>query len=310
MFRLIINSIKKEYISDRDRLHSISQDVISGIGAVISLLGFASAITCFIIIFARFVLSGGYEEVFDNIFSLRGNAGSFYEMPYLAILGGFNITMLLISYILFFKNENWGLRIVGFIPFLVVLGCCVAWAVMLHLYKQGQLESIDERRKLVYSLIIASFIAIVVSIIILLLREKVMSRSCLRMLVFSFGILPLLTLCFENIAFMVVVLVALFILGIFIKGNSSAGNKSSYERTKQYANNSTVKPSGITKEQQQAIYDINRRYKEESAKIVKAHGEVGAFAFSDSTNKELTDLRKRLEEEAESKGVKGKVSIY
>lgn len=68
--------------------------------------------------------------------------------------------------------------------------------------------------------------------------------------------------------------------------------------------------SGQAREQQQAISDINRRYKEGCAAIVKANNEVGAFAFSDKTNREIAELSRQLEREAEQRGVKGKVSIY
>ena len=46
------------------------------------------------------------------------------------------------------------------------------------------------------------------------------------------------------------------------------------------------------------------------AAIVKANNEVGAFAFSDKTNRKIKELRSKLEREAEQRGVKGKVSIY
>lgn len=66
----------------------------------------------------------------------------------------------------------------------------------------------------------------------------------------------------------------------------------------------------VKKQQQQAIYEINKKYKEGSAAIVKANNEVGAVMFSNKTNTELAQLRKQLEKEAELRGVKGKVSIY
>lgn len=311
MFDFIMNSIKKEFAHIRNEISTISQDLIGGIGAILSLLTFVSAMVCFVVLIVRFVSGGGYENVFSDVFSLRGNAGSFYGMPYLAILGGFNIALLLISYILFFKNEKWGLRILGLMPFVVVFGCYLAYFIMMQMYKHGKLESTDETRKIAYGLMIAGFVAVVISLVILLIREKVMSRSCLRMLILSFVILPLLTFCIENIVILGILIVGGVIIRVFfLSGNAPDGGKDYHVESRQTVTETPKQTSGLTKEQQQAIYDINRRYREGSAAIVNANGENGAFMFSDRTNQEIAKLRKELEKEAVLKGVKGKVSIY
>lgn len=102
------------------------------------------------------------------------------------------------------------------------------------------------------------------------------------------------------------------------KGKYKAGSEEKYNNRRKEKNTkserSVQQPSSISsgqaREQQQAISDINRRYKEGCAAIVKANNEVGAFAFSDKTNREIAELRRQLEREAEQRGVKGKVSIY
>jgi hypothetical protein len=311
MFDFIMVGIKKEYAHIRNEISTISQNLIGGIGAILSLLTFVSAIVCFVVLIVRFVSAGGYENVFSDVFSFRGNAGSFYGMPYLAILGGFNIALLLISYILFFKNEKWGLRILGLMPFVVVFGCYLTYFIMMQMYKLGKLESTDETRKIVYGLMTAGFVAAVISLMILLIREKVMSRSCLRMLILSFVVLPLLTFCIENIVILGILAVGCIIIRVFfLSGSVPDGGKENYAQSRQTVTEAPKQTSGLTKEQQQAIYDINRKYKDGCAAIVKANGENGAFMFSDRTNQEIAKLRKELEKEAELKGVKGKVSIY
>ena len=61
---------------------------------------------------------------------------------------------------------------------------------------------------------------------------------------------------------------------------------------------------------EQAIYDINRRYNEGCAAILKAHGEDGAWMLSDETNREIIQLRETLKKEAILKGVEEEVCIY
>ena len=310
MLHLIKNSIKKEYVHIRKGISSISGDIIGGVGAILSLFTFISAMICFAVLIVKFVSAGGYENVFSNVLSIRGNAGSFYDMPYLAILGGFNIALLLVSYILFFKNEKWGLRILGLVPFIVVLACFIAYSAMTHMYKQGKIESTNETRLIAYGLIIAGFVAVIISVIILQIREKVMSRSCLRMLILSFGILPLLTLCIENIFILILFVVVFILLIFFIRDDVSGGNDNNYKIPERTIAEPSKISSGLTREQQQAIYDINRRYKEGCAAIVKANNDNGAWVNSEKTNREISKLRNELEKEAALRGVKGKVSIY
>lgn len=99
--------------------------------------------------------------------------------------------------------------------------------------------------------------------------------------------------------------------------NHESGTERQYHKRKEPSRNIrenspqvSRSSAGLTKEQQQAIYQINRKYKEGCTAIVKANGDNGAWANSDKTNREIAQLRKRLEQEAEQRGVKGKVSIY
>ena len=102
------------------------------------------------------------------------------------------------------------------------------------------------------------------------------------------------------------------------KGNYKADAEDRYnnrvKEKKEKAERSVEDPSRSSKNddkaKRDAISDINRKYKEGCAAIVKANNEVGAFAFSDKTNREIKELRSKLEREAEQRGVKGKVSIY
>lgn len=310
MFYFISRNIRKECDYIRNSLSQYSQDVVAGTGAVISLLGFVTSIICFAVLIVKFASTGGYENIFSRLLPLKGNAGDFYAMPYRLILGGFSAAMLIMSYIRFFKNEKWGFRIVGIIPFIVVVISQIIYFYMVHLCTIGKIQTSDETRKLAKVLIIASIVSVIISIIVLIIREKGMIISCVRMLIFSFVILPLITLCIENIIALVAVIVFVFVLGIISNTNFESGSNGNHTFEKASDNRHTEKITGSTGGQNQAIADINRKYKEESAKIVKAHNEVGAAMFSDSTNRELSELRKKLEAEAEAKGVKGKVSIY
>lgn len=102
------------------------------------------------------------------------------------------------------------------------------------------------------------------------------------------------------------------------KGNYKAGAEDRYnnrvKEKKEKAERSVEEPSRSSKNddkaKRDAISDINRKYKEGCAAIVKANNEVGAFAFSDKTNREIKELRSKLKREAKQRGVKGKVSIY
>lgn len=130
-------------------------------------------------------------------------------------------------------------------------------------------------------------------------------------MILSFVILPLLTFCIENIVILGILIVGgVIIRAFFLSGNAPDGGKDYHVESRQTVTETPKQTSGLTKEQQQAIYDINRRYREGSAAIVNANGENGAFMFLDRTNQEIAKLRKELEKEAELKGVKGKVSIY
>lgn len=101
--------------------------------------------------------------------------------------------------------------------------------------------------------------------------------------------------------------------GSYKKGAEDRYNNRVKEKNER-AERSVEEPSRSSKNddkaKREAISDINRKYKEGCAAIVKANNEVGAFAFSDKTNREIKELRNKLEREAEQRGVKGKVSIY
>ncbi len=92
------------------------------------------------------------------------------------------------------------------------------------------------------------------------------------------------------------------------KYNNSSKEKS--VKVQKKASQGSSVSSGLTREQQQAIFEINKKYKEGCAAIVKANNDNGAWANSDKTNREIAQLRSQLEREAEQRGVKGKVSIY
>ena len=316
MWNLIKKSTKKEFEHIRDGLKFISSDVFNGIGAILSLLTLISAIAVFIILLVKNATDGGYEEIFKNIFSIRGNAGSFYSMPYFGLLGALNIMLLLVSYFLFFKNEKIGFKILGAVPFLVIIVSFVTYFILMRMYAHGKYDNTPEHKRFVYGLMIAILVSAAISIILLLFREKVMSRSCLRMLILSFAILPFLTLCLENIGLLIAAVVVFIILCILIKGDTAETQSStSPEPVSLQASSSGSAPAAAPavpsyEAQQKAIFEINQRYKDGCAAIVKANNEVGAFTFSQKTQNEIAKLRKELEREAELRGVKGKVSIY
>lgn len=313
MMRFIKNSITKEYTAIRNGIRSFSQNKISGIGAILSLLSFLAGIVCFAVILANFYISDKAADELLNISAFPGNASEFFQIPYAGILGGFSIALLIVSYISYFKNEKKSMRILAIIPFAVILVCQIIYWVMEMMYKRDIIENSDLTRNIGSVLITAGFAAILASVIILFVRERVLSRSCLRMSLFSFVVLPLLTFCIENIVILAVLLaVALFLilfLKFFLSGNAS---DESNHNTKQ--KRSTDKPAeaqtGLTESQKQAINEINQKYRKGCEAIVNANNENGAWMFSDKTNREIAQLRKNLEKEAALKGVQGKVSIY
>ncbi len=314
MIGFIKGSIKREFTHIRSGLGEFSQNVVGGIGALLSLITFIAAVVIFVVLMSLFVSGGGYENIFDELFTLRGNASSFYTLPILAILGILNLGMLIVSYIFFFKKKKTGFRILGTIPFVVVLAGLITYAVILILYQLDRIEDKDQARSIVIGMSIAGLIAIVASLVMLLMREKVMSRSCLRLMVFSFVILPLFTLCVQNVGLLIVGILVFIVLCVVIHGSIREAGPidptPSEKKTDTEQSSASAPSSGLTEEQRNAISAINREYKEKSAAIVKSHNEVGAVMFSDATNRELKQLREELEKKAEAKGVKGKVSIY
>ncbi len=313
MLRFIKNSITKEYTAIRNGIGSFSQNKISGIGAVLSLLSFLAGIVCFAVILVRFFFASEATEVFLDVSTFHGNTADFFQIPYAGILGGFSIALLVISYISYFNNEKKSMRILAIIPFAVILICQIIYWVMEMMHKRGIIENSDLTRNIGSVLIIAGFAAIIASVIILFVRERVISRSCLRMSVFSFVILPLLTFCIENIVILIALLAFALFLFLFLKFSLS-GNTSDESNHNTKQKRSADKPAktqtGLTESQKQAISEINQKYRKGCEAIVNANNENGAWMFSDKTNREIAQLRKDLEKEASRKGVQGKVSIY
>lgn len=312
MLRFIKNSITKEYTAIRSGISSFSQNKISGIGAILSLLSFLVGIVCFVVILAKFFFASETTEVFLDVSTFHGNAVDFFQIPYAGILGGFSIALLVISYISYFKNEKKSMRILAIVPFAVILICRIVYWVMKIMYKRGIIENSDLTRNIGAVLIIAGFAAIISSIIILFVRERVISRSCLRMSIFSFIVLPLLTFCIENVVILAALLAFALFLFLFLKFSLSgnAPDESSKKKQKFHTDKPAKTQTGLTESQKQAINEINQKYRKGCAAIVNANNENGAWMFSDKTNREIAQLRKNLEKEAVLKGVQGKVSIY
>ena len=238
MIDFIKRNIKKEYQHIRHGLGGFSQDAAAGVGALLSLVTFIASIVIFIVLMSLFVSGDGYENLFDDLFTVRGNAASYYSMPILAILGILNAGMLVVSYVYFFKQEKKSFRIFGAIPFGIVIAALVTNGVFFVLYILGRLDDMDSARGTVIGFSIAGLVAVVASLTMLLLREKEMSRSCLRMLVFSFVIVPLFTLCVQNIALLIIGLLVFILLCVVIHGSikesgpidTSSADKTQSER--------------------------------------------------------------------------------
>ena len=313
MMRFIKNSITKEYTAIRTGISSFSENKISGIGAILSVLSFLAGIVCFAVILTKFYVSDKAADELLNVSDFHGNASEFFQIPYAGILGGFSIALLIISYISYFKNEKKSMKILAIIPFAVILICQIIYWIMEIMYKRGIIENSDLTRNIGSVLIIAGFASIIASVIILFVREQVISRSCLRMSVFSFVVLPLLTFCIENIVILVALLAFALFLCVFLKFSLS-GNASDEGSSKKKQEQPTYKSAkiqtGLTETQKQAINEINQKYRKGCEAIVNANNENGAWMFSDKTNREIAQLRKNLEKEAALKGVQGKVSIY
>ena len=315
MFSLVSEGVRKEYRHIRRGMKDLSSDVIPGIGAILSLVTAIAALAVFGILIVRLSMSGGFGSITSDITSIGGNASGFYDTPALAVLGGLNISLLIMSFILFFRNEGALMRVLGGISLITLIGSFTAVAVMIHMDEQGKIKDPERLKTLFYGLLIAVLVSSVVSFVLTLVREKEMAGSCLRLTIFSFGLLPLLTLCIENILALIVGAVGVFILGAVLSGDSSSSSSVGSETaaTKRSAPAKSSKPDvkmPSDSEKRNAIYDINKRYKDGCTAIVRRNGEIGAFMFSDKTNYEIAQLRKSLEREAELRGVKGKVSIY
>lgn len=312
MFSLLSGSIRKECDHIRGGTKNISSDVILGIGSILSLVTAVAALVIFGILIIAFSTSGGFGSITSDITHIGGNAAEFYDTPALAVLGGLNISLLVMSFILFFRNEGTLMRVIGGISLVTLIGSFSTVAVMMHLDEQGKIKDPERLKTLFYGLLIAFLVSSVLSLVLTLVREREMAGSCLRLTIFSFGILPLLTVCIENILALIVGAVGVFILGAVLSGDSSSSSSSNSEIAAPKRSTSS-KPEVKTvsdSEKRNAIYDINKRYKDGCTAIVKRNGEIGAFMFSDKTNYEISQLRKSLEREAELRGVKGKVSIY
>ena len=111
MLRFIKNSITKEYAAIRNGISSFSQNKISGISAILSLLSFLAGIVSFAVILAKFYISDKATDELLNVSDFHGNASEFFQIPYAGILGVFSIALLIISYISYFKNEKKSMRI-------------------------------------------------------------------------------------------------------------------------------------------------------------------------------------------------------
>ena len=312
MFSLVSEGVRKEYRHIRRGMKDLSSDVIPGIGAILSLVTAIAALAVFGILIVSFSMSGGFGSITSDITSIGGNASGFYDTPALAVLGGLNISLLVMSFILFFRNEGALMRVLGGISLITLIGSFTAVAVMIHMDEQGKIKDPERLKTLFYGLLIAVLVSSVVSFVLTLVREKEMAGSCLRLTIFSFGLLPLLTLCIENILALIVGAVGVFILGAVLSGDSSSSSSAGSEAVSQ-RRAAPTKPEAKTvsdSDKRNAIYDINKRYKDGCTAIVRRNGEIGAFMFSDKTNYEIAQLRMSREREAELRGVKGKVSIY
>lgn len=313
MLRFIKNSITKEYAAIRNGISSFSQNKISGISAILSLLSFLAGIVCFAVILAKFYISDKATDELLNVSDFHGNASEFFQIPYAGILGVFSIALLIISYISYFKNEKKSMRILTIIPFAVILICQIIYWAMEIMYKRDIIENSDLTRNIGSVLIIAGFASIIASVIILFVRERVISRSCLRISVFSFVVLPLLTFCIENIVILAALLAFALFLILFMKISLSdnTSDESNHNTNRKRSTDKTAKvQTGLTESQKQAINEINQKYRKGCEAIVNANNENGAWMFSDKTNREIAQLRKNLEKEATLKDVQGKVSIY
>ena len=229
MSGLVFGSIRKETEHLRRGTHNISSDVVRGIGSIMSLVTAIAALAVFVILIVSFSTSGGFGSITSDITHIGGNASEFYDTPALAVLGGLNISLLIMSFILFFRNEGALMRVLGGISLITLIGSFTAVAVMIHMDEQGKIKDPERLKTLFYGLLIAVLVSAIVSFVLTLVREKEMAGSCLRLTIFSFGLLPLLTLCIENILALIVGAVGVFILGAVLSGDSSSSSSAGSE---------------------------------------------------------------------------------
>lgn len=310
MARIIIDGFKDEFIHIKYGIRSFSRDKVAGIGAILSLLTVLTSLAVFVILIAQYAMGGGYDDL-QSFFSLESNAVSYYQAPFLPILAGLNLALLITAYIKYFKNEKVGFRILGAIPFIVCIGCIVCYYAVLILLKMRFIRKLDDSEKFIMILGAAVLASALLSIILLLVREKDMSFSCLRMVIFSFGLAPLITLCAEDGAVLGILIIAVVVLSI---ATSKSGGDSHLAResvTQTRNNPAPTKPSGPNlREQEIAIVEINRKYREGCQRICDSDPNYTGLTMTDNCARQIAALRKQLEAEAEARGVKGKVSIY
>lgn len=135
-----------------------------------------------------------------------------------------------------------------------------------------------------------------------------MSFSCLRMVIFSFGLAPLITLCAEDGAVLGILIIAVVVLSFATR---KSGGDSHSARESVTPTPAPTKPSGPNlREQEIAIADINRKYREGCQRICDSDPNYTGLIMTDNCARQIAALRKQLEAEAEARGVKGKVSIY
>ena len=358
--------LKKELQRIKSGISGFDEDKIGGIGAIVSFIGYIVAVALFVFELVMFFMEGGYTGFFKHITSLRGNAADYWDAPLVTVFLGFVFILVILAFIRYFKSETIVFKLLGGLMLVITIGCTVAYYIMYGLYVFGMYAASDKTRAISKGFTYAAVIAIVLSLVLLMVREKQLALGALIYFVLTYIVMPVVTCMIENPQIIIVGILAIVAYAIVanrisnrpvnpavasepaktgeeagaaaISGEeveTSADAVTPANATAQAVNaastanataelaNATAAPAelvaakaevpvrhSLTRAQVDAIYDIEKRYKEGFKRICDSDPNYKGTELTDNINRQLAILRTELEKEAELRGVKELVQIY
>lgn len=355
--------LKSEVQRIKNGFSNFNEDKVGGIGAIVSLLAYVGAFTIFFIKIIIYASDGGYKNLFSKITTIGGNASDYYDAPILPIFLGFSLILVVLSYARYFKLETKTFKLLGGLMLVITVGCTIVYYVMYGLYQFGMYAASDKTRAISKGLEIGALAAIIISLILLMIREKELALGALKYLILVLVIMPLITCAVENPLLTVAIFIIFVTISIVImiksnkpavpvdinstangnaagattgvedvnraqsvnadatgvtekgqmqEGISRAGVGSQPQTTKTgaaAASQGVPPKNNLTKEQVDAIYDIEKRYKDGCKRIYDSDPNYNGKELTDNMNRQIMILRTELEKEAELRGVKEIINI-